>query len=138
MPRPKAVATETLRTRLSVALPDDIVAQYMEQSDAAGQTLDETIADRLSACRDHTAKTPIYLDDDHRVQLNRIFGVNLKSASELVALAVKGHLVSVAGVEIPVPQMVLERLQSRTFGKPLAELISGVVTEELERYVGLR
>lgn len=136
MPRPKAV--ETLRTRLSVALPDELVGHYMEQSDAAGQTLDETIAERLSACRDHTAKAAIYINDDHRKALNHIFGVNLKGAGELVTLAVRGHLVSVAGVEIPLSQAVLERLQSRTFGKPLADLIREVVTEELERYVGLR
>lgn len=112
--------------------------KYEERAIKAGRAVEDELERTLARCADYNASTPIYLDDDARNELTLLSGTSIRTPEDVITLVKMLLSIKVAGVEVPLHSQLLKRLESRRFGSTMQELISRVVVEELERFVGLR
>jgi hypothetical protein len=80
---------------------------------------------------------PLYFDDAARRALEAELDVNVFTPAEVIRRVATLRRISIAGTEVPLPQMVLERLDSRRTGGTLAEYIIETTTQLLRNHVRL-
>ena len=122
---------------VKATIPSDLYLA-LEQQCRDGQTVDQLAADRLAETADFNALKPIYINDDHRQQLDRVLGRNHTTPEELLHSVTRLSAVSVAGVQVDLHPRLLTRLRSRCFGKPFPKFLADLIMEELERFAGMR
>lgn len=125
-------------TRVTFPLDEELYDHLAERAAKRGHKVEHEIAERLALTRNYTALTPIYLDDDVRGQLSQIAGRTIRTPEELLSWARSVSSLTVQGTRIDLSEQLLKRLETRRFGLSLPELLSKLVPEQLEEYVGLR
>ena len=126
------------RQRLTLAVDSDLYDTYEAKGRLQHRSPEEEMLTRLTTCRDHTSPTALYLPDEARQELERIAGRTLQSARDVVAWARSIATFSVAGVNVPLSEQLMKRLDIRRFGKSMPEYVSRTTVDLLEKEVGLR
>jgi len=108
----------TADTRLRVYLSSDVVGRYLEQAEKAGVDIEQLLSDRLAACVTHTAAKPIYFNDAERQELEKMLGKNIVTTKDLLAQ--------------------IRNAISVRLGMRWEEFLEKIITEDLERYAGMR
>ena len=134
----KPITANVPTVKITLRVPETLADQYAERAAKYGREVEDEILLRLRDCREHTASSPIYLNDDQRNELAQLAGRGFRSADELMSWARKQCSLSVGEVTIPLSTQLADRLASRRFGATWTEHIRRVVIENLETYVGLR
>lgn len=126
------------RQKVPLILPSDLVDAYEEKAKLSKRSAEDEMALRLTTCRDHTSPTALYIPDDARHALEAIAGRSLKSAKDVVEWARSIATYSVAGVNVPLSEQLMKRLDGRKFGKTMPEFVSRTTVDLLEQFVGMR
>ena len=119
-----------------ITLPGATIAKYEPQTRNA--TLEETMAERIIRCASYHDTKPLYFGDQDRAKLEGLLGKNLSSPKDALHLLQRSFSVRANNVQITFKPSLLARLKSRCFSKDFEKWLANLVTEELERYVGLR
>jgi len=128
-----------MMTRITVHLPNDLIAAYDEQAKALGISVEALIVRRLSQCVLHTASKPLYIDDELRRELEVALSRNYNDALTLVQDIKRCLTLQVDGVAFGLSPQLLSRLKTRcTQGATFNAFIREQVIAGLEQYVGLR
>ena len=122
----------------NLRLPEILYDELSERALKHGRSVEDEIFCRLRDCREHTAAQPIYLNDLQRQELSHLAGKLIRTPEDLLKLVHEMTAVKVGGVEIPLGDQLIKRLETRKFGKSWKELLTGLVTSGLEGEVGLR
>lgn len=125
------------RIRIQIDLPDEVVAYYERQA-TSERSAESLIAQRLIDCRDHTAQRGIYLNDDHRREIEAILGgALLANGAELVRQLTRFYTVQIGGANVRLPEQVYLRLDSlaRDTGTPMRDMIVDICQNALDQYV---
>lgn len=123
---------------LRIRLSEDLHDTYAERAIKHKREVEDEISLRLKSCRDHTSLTPIYVTDQTRNELTLIAGRTIASEADLLKWAKDISTMKIGGVEIQLSNRLLSRLETRAYGRSLADAIRDAVVERLEEYVGLR
>jgi hypothetical protein len=126
------------RQRVQLSCPTDLYDTYEAKGRLVHRNAEDEMLTRLATCIDHTSTTALYLDDKARQELEAIAGRSLKSAKDVVAWARSIATFSVAGVNVPLSEQLMKRLDSRRFGKSMPEFVSRTTVDLLEKEVGMR
>ncbi len=126
------------KQKITITVPEPLADKFNERALKAGHTLEAEIVSRMAKCVDHTASTPIYVDDDARNRLSEIAGRLIVTVDDLLTWAHNISTMKVQGVEVTLDQRLLSRIEGRRFGQSLASTIKRETVEGLERSVGLR
>jgi hypothetical protein len=126
------------KQRLQLAIDTDLYDFYEAKGRLSFRNAEDEILTRLATCREHTSPTALYLDDKTRQELEAIAGRQLKSARDVVQWARSIATFSVAGVNVPLSEQLMKRLDSRRFGKSMPEYVSRTTVDLLEKEVGMR
>lgn len=126
------------QVRFSISLPEPLYDKFAVRAAQYNRTPEEEITLRLQRCADHTADTPIYLNDAERKELCALTGKLIHNAPVLLSFLRDLMSLKVSGVEVPLSERLLQRLKTRQFGHAWPEHINSLVVESLEQYVGLR
>jgi hypothetical protein len=132
--------TATSGVRLHVTLPVELADYYQEQADEANFVLEDFLAYRLTACRNHKAEKGIWFEDEARRELERLLGKNLKDATEALHRLRQILSVKVNESVVTLKPDILTRLKTRHLdrGKPFGTFVAEVVQDGIERYCGVR
>lgn len=133
-----ATKTKPSIVRYQLDLPTELFDMYAERAMKYGRNVDDEIVRRLNECKDHTATSGIYLDDDARQELTQIAGHLIRTQDELLKWARKLTSLKVEQVEVTLGQTLTTRLATRCFGATWEEHIRRTVIRCLEAEVGLR
>ena len=128
----------TADTRLRVYLSSDVVGRYLEQAEKAGVDVEQLLSDRLAACVTHTAAKPIYFNDAERQELEKMLGKNIVTTKDLLAQIRNAISVRIGTQKITLKPGLLSRLKTRCLGMRWEEFLEKIITEDLERYAGMR
>ena len=134
----KVAAGNVPTVKITVRLPENVADLYAERAAKFGRDVEDEIFLRLRDCREHTATTPIYLNDDQRNELSQLSGMGIRTADDLLAWARKQSTLKLGEVSITLSTQLANRLSTRRFGASWEELLRRIVIENLEREVGLR
>lgn len=134
----KLTAQNVPTVKLTLRVSEDLHDVYAERAVKFGRPVEDEMVRRLSDCREHTATSGVYLNDDQRNTLSQLAGFGFRNADDVLAWARKQCSLQVANVTVPLSTQLADRLRSRCFGATWEEHIRRVVTENLEREVGLR
>lgn len=133
-----STAAHTTNVSLRVLLPASVAESYEAEARKRGVDVETVLCERLVRAVDHTATKPLYFDDSERQELDHIIGRNLSSAREALGQIRNLSAVRVQGVKVGIRVNVLERLKSRCLRMKWETFLEKLITEDLERYVGLR
>lgn len=133
-----ATKSAPVKQRVQLTCPTDLYDFYEEKGRLVHRSAEDEMIVRLTTCRDHTSPTALYLDDKARQELEAIAGRQLKSARDVVTWARSIATFSVAGVNVPLSEQLMKRLDSRRFGKSMPEYVSRTTVDLLEKEVGMR
>jgi len=136
--RDSAPVQSPVLIRLSVDLPSDTAAEYESQARDKGVSLEQLLSERMVKCVSHTAQSGLYFSDAERNELERIFGRQLKTAADVLRHAAKLVTISVEGIKVGLTPRLIQRIKSRTFHNPLAEVVKREVRAGLELFCGMR
>jgi len=131
-------AHDQVLIRLSVDLPSDIAAEYESQAKTLGVSLEQLLSSRLAACVTHTAAPGLYFSGPERNTLEHILGRQIKTASDALRHAAKLVTISVEGIKVGLTPRLIQRIKTRTFKQPLAEVVKREVRAGLETFCGMR
>lgn len=131
---PKIDAT----VKITLRIPENLLAQYEARATLQKRSVEDLLVERLKQCAGHNDSQPIYLTDAERNALNLIASKQITSASDLLTWARSITSLHVAGVDVPLGEQLIKRLDSRRFGKTWKELMLALVPRKLEEEVGLR
>lgn len=123
---------------LRIELPEAIVSKYERQAKYAKKSLEEMLSKRLISCVQHSSEKPIYISDERRQTIERLLRRNLDNSMQLIEAIERLVDVDVGGTKIDIPPQVLERVKTRTFGRPYRQVLSEEVVTSLERFTGMR
>lgn len=118
---------------VKVTLPQEVLDQFQEEGN-----LGNNISKHLMATKDFTSDKPIYITDVLRRRLDRLFGRNFQSATELVEAMERYVTARIGEVDIQLQPILLTRLKSRCFGKPFEQFLSERIVTGLEEFAGMR
>ena len=124
--------------KLPIFLETNIYDIYAERAAKLGRSVEDEITKRLRDCREHTDASAIYVTNEVRSELTQLSGQLIRTADDLRKWAQKQCSLCVGDVTVPLSTRLADRLRSRCFGATWEEHVRKVVTEELERVVGLR
>lgn len=127
-----------MKVQLRVELDEDLVASYQRQADKADKTLEDVLAARLAKAVRYTSEKPLYIDDAQRRALERLLARNFDTPQALVAEVERLNRVTVGGTRINLPPDILDRVDSRCFGRPMSDVLREEVVRGLEVFVGMR
>jgi len=130
--------TEPTTAYVSLHIPTDVLADYVEQGKNLSKPADEVMEKRLRSCINYTGSKPLYFDDEDRSRLEALIGKNVFSPTEALQLLERQRTLTVENVDITLKPQLLARLKSRCFVPDFEAWLSKLVVEELERYCGLR
>jgi hypothetical protein len=134
-----AKATANVPTvKLTLRVPEPLLDHYAERAAKFGRDVEDELLLRLRDCRDHTAITGIYLNDNDRQELTQITGKLIRTSADLLTWARQVSSIKVADVDISLGQTLSTRLSTRTFGMSWPDYIRDTVIRCLETEVGLR
>lgn len=126
------------RQRIQLTGTTDLYDRYQDKGRLQHRSAEDEMLTRLTTCIEHTSPTALYLDDKARQELEAISGRTLKSAKDVVAWARSIATFSVAGVNVPLSEQLMKRLDSRRFGRSMPEFVSSTTVDLLEKEVGMR
>lgn len=126
------------RTRVQLNCPSDLYDRYEAIGRLSRRSPEDEMLTRLTTCREHTSSTAIYIDDATRQALEAIAGRQLKNSGDILTWAKTLASLSVAGVQVPLGEQLMKRLDGRRFGKSMQEYVSRTTVELLEQSVGMR
>lgn len=81
----KKQATKPVPRYFSINIPSDVADELAAQAAEHGLATEQLLADRLIACKDHTAEIPLYANDAERQQLDSLLGYNFRKMSDVIA-----------------------------------------------------
>lgn len=136
--RTQATRLDSGGVSLRVHVPSPIAEAYELEAEKRGVDLETVMSERLVETVDYTAHKPLYFNDDERQQLEQVVGKNLSSTREALGQIRNLGSVRVQGVKVGIKVNVLERLKSRCLRTKWETFLEKLITEDLERYVGLR
>lgn len=122
-----------MQVSVKLDLPLDVFNIYESQG-----PLDKVLAAQLAKCCTYAAKKPLYINDEQRQALDKLFGRNFGSADELVKAVAELVSISVDNVEVPLNPLLTKRLKSRCFGKPFNQFLAERAIAGLEEFAGMR
>ena len=131
-------------TLVRLKLAPELVAAYEIQADDLNLTLEELLELRLNKFVRLNDNKPLYFTDNERQELESLLGKNISSPTELIRLMKNALSVKIVekstdfSVRVDLKPHLLGRLHSRCFGKPFPDFMKQTITEELERFCGVR
>lgn len=140
---PSVVATTTIspsQTQASfrITIPEDLLHEYEAQASVRGVQVEDLIAERLGGCVEHRASKPLYFDDRQRQQLEQVLGRNVLNSTDALLQIRNAMSVRIGKVMISLKLNLMQKLRSRCIGTDWDTFLQKLITDELERYVGLR
>jgi len=134
-----STTTETnTQVRAKITVPADVMEQYERIAFSERKPLDQVLSERLTQCATHKAQKGIWLGDADRMSIEEATHSNISTASDLVGLVRKAMRIRVGGTDIPLGEVLLDRLRSRCFDPNFEKWLAKHVIEGLQEYVGLR
>ena len=143
---PKKTLTEQVKSlnplssvnvRLNVS--EYVFDEYSKQAIAKGEEVENTMANRLGRCLNHTANSPLYFNDEQRNELQRATGWSATDPAKVIARLREVSSVTLEDIKIEIPVRLRTRLESRVFkGQTFESMIRKEVLEALEKFVGIR
>lgn len=119
-------------------LTPPLVEKYQVEAQNYGVSLEELLANRLSECADYNATKPLYFNDSQRRDMEALLGKNVSKPGDVLVVLRKALAIKINGVSILLKPDVLERLRTRHHSGDFSEWLGVLVTQELEKYCGLR
>lgn len=125
-------------------LPSDLTAQYEEQAAECNISLEELLELRLSQFVELRSSKPLVFTDEDRRTIESLLGKNVSTPTELIYLIRKSQSIRIGNkldswsTRVELKPNLIQRLQSRCFGKSFDEFLKQTIVEGLERYVGIR
>src|SRR5689334_22200191 len=127
------VRDETAIVHSKLRLPNQILEQYEAQARASGRTLDEFLGAKLAEMVGHTGVRELYLNDNHRKQLEDALHRNLSTPESLVKAVISLSGVKVGTVFVHIEETVNTRLRSRCpRNEPFEHYLTALVSTLLE------
>ena len=126
------------RTRITIILPDDILAKYHAVADKHEKTVEQIIETQLWRYTDVESKKPITLSDTHRQHLESLLARNFTTADELVFAIQRSLSVHMGGVDVSLTPYLLDRLKTRCQGMEWEKFVPFIMKRLVEEYVGVR
>ena len=123
---------------LRLEVDQEVLSQYQKQANKLGRTVEDVLSDRLVACQKHTAEKPLYITDEQRRVLEKYLTKNLSTPHALVMEVEHLTRINIAGTRINLPPPLLQRVESRCYGRKYPEVLREQVVEGLERFAGIR
>ena len=124
---------------LRLPLRGDEISDVNEMAQKHGQELDEFVAELVRTYWRSEYGSLVVTPEDSR-EIQKTLGRNFQSNKAGLARCVANMAtVSVEGLEIQLPENLLQRLKSRCIHQPdFREWLRGVIILTLQQYVGLR
>lgn len=97
-----AMPNDPPATILRIALPADLLAAFEARAFLAGCAPEELIVRHLTATRDYTAESPIYLDDVHAKEIRRLLGGRVNTPDKLLDMVGRLIKMRVGGKQVEV------------------------------------
>lgn len=131
-------ASETVKNRFPVVLTEKQAQPYIEQAEALGKSPEEIMAQRLTACVNHTAEKPVYFNDDQRREIEGLLDGNFAKAEEIISKVRPLSGVTVDGVFVPLNPRQIERIKSRCFyGTKYEDKLKEIILHIIDEATGL-
>jgi len=131
-------ATDSSVTLKSLRLSESTYDMLAERAAKSGSSVEREIARSLDRYAQFNDVSPLHFTDHDRNELSVLVGKSFQTPADLIAWIKQMISAKVAGVDVPLHDQLIKRLQSRAFGSTWDELINRVVTQSLETHVGLR
>lgn len=128
-------------TVLRISIPSHIADHYDAISDVSGKTTEEVIAERLTTTADYYEDEPgrpLHFNQAERQELEKLLAKNVFSTRDALVLIRNAMSVRLGSLKITLRPELLQKLKSRCLGMEWEAFITQTVTQELERFVGLR
>lgn len=123
---------------VSVPLDEKVIEQYRREAADYGVSLEEVIANRLTACVSHSSTRPIYFNDEDRKNVEKLVGRNLTNANSLIQIVQKLLTMRISGMSVTLKPDILNRLRTRHNAGEFSQWLTQQIIILLEQYVGLR
>ena len=121
-----------------LSIPVQVLSEYERQAGATGLRLEDVLAARLQTAVDYTASKPLYFSDSDCQALEKILGKNVLHTADALIQVRNAMSVRVQKVIITLSVGLLAKLKSRCIGMEWESFLKQTVTQQLERYVGMR
>lgn len=136
---PAVAAKNPVSLRVQLSLPEDVITHYDHKAREVGLTFETLIALHLVETAKWASQRPLYLTDDDRHAMEKLFSRNLRSAKELVEQTAKLARVQIGTVLVNLNENIITRLRSRCPRQEQFEnFVARNVKELIERFVELR
>lgn len=115
----------------------EVLEQYEAQAAALGKFVEDILEERLATCVAYTADKPLYVTDEQRRAIEVLLEKNIHTPEQLVEIVRKLVTLNVAGVDIPISDYVMQRLETRTFGNSFEDTVREVVLQGIHGYTNV-
>lgn len=129
------------RTVLRIPVPTAIADHYEAIAEVSGKPLEEIVAERLATTADYYEDDPgrpLHFNQAERQELERILAKNVFSTRDALILIRNAMSFRLGNLKLSLRPDLLQKLKSRSFGMAWDEFLAQTITQELERFVGLR
>lgn len=115
----------------------EVIEAYESQAAAQGKFVEDVLEERLASCVAYTADKPLYVTDEQRRRIEVALDKNIHTPEQLVDIVLKLVTLNVAGVDIPLSDYVMQRLETRTFGNSFEDTVREVVLQGIHGYTNV-
>ena len=120
-------------------LPESLIAAYEKEAEAAGKTLDEFLANHLRKTKALAGQQkPLILTDATRQRIEAALAKGFSDGAQLADSCEKLTALNIAGVQVNLTQLTVERLRTRVYGTTFELFVQDTVKRLIETEVGLR
>jgi predicted HTH transcriptional regulator len=129
------------RTNLRISLPTTIADHYQAIADMFGKALEDVVSERLTTTADYYEDDPgrpLHFNQAERQELEKILGKNVFSTRDALVMIRNAVSLRIGSQKITLRPELLQKLKTRCLGMDWEAFITQTVTQELERFVGLR
>lgn len=129
------------QTSLRIQLPTAVAEHYQAIADHTGKALEELLSERLTTTADYyddDPGRPLHFNHSERQELETLLGKNVFSTRDALVLIRNAVSLRTGNHKIALKPELLQKLKSRAIGMDWESFLAQTVTQELERFVGLR
>ena len=134
----KSDAPHANTVKVALRIPEAVLSAYEDQAVERKRPVEDVLTERLSKCLSHLDQNPIYLSDKEVSELSQIATQQITCAADLIQWAKQLTTFKVGEVEVPLSATLVKRLETRRFGKTWNQVMNDLVTDGLEKAVGMR
>ena len=120
-------------------LPESLISIYEKEAERTGKPLEDFLINHLRKTKALLAQQkPLIVTDADRRRIEGALAKGFNDGAQLADSCEKLSTIKVAGVEVHLAQLAVERLSTRCYGTTLEAFVQDTVTRLIETEVGLR